>query len=154
MELIENLKKKIEPILQEPNILLYELRWLNGSDKVLQVSIMYPDGTMDLDTCATISEKISELLDEDDSIQDAYTLEVCSPGAEREIIDHSQIAHLTDPYVFVRLAHSINKKNEFTGEITCLEDGSYQLVYREKAVKKTIQFMDEEITYIRMAVRI
>jgi len=76
---------------------------------------MKPDGTMDLDTCADISEKLSEILDANDPISEEYTLEVCSPGAEREIKDLSELT--AGQYIFVRLKEPFKSQLEFTGEI-------------------------------------
>lgn len=43
------------------------------------------DGGVGLTECELISEKLSEKLDQLDPIQDAYFLEVSSPGAERPL---------------------------------------------------------------------
>ena len=64
---------------------------------------MRKDGSMDIDTCAAMSEKISEKLDEVDMIASEYFLEVCSPGAERELKDETQIRDALDEYVYVKL---------------------------------------------------
>jgi len=48
---------------------------------------MFEDGTMDLDTCTLIASEISPLLDESPLKDMKYFLEVCSPGAERELKD-------------------------------------------------------------------
>lgn len=47
--------------------------------------------------------KISEKLDEVDMIASEYFLEVCSPGAERELKDETQIRDALDEYVYVKL---------------------------------------------------
>ena len=61
MEKLDKLKDLFRPVLDECGVSLYELSW-NGKEKTLQLSIIRPDGTMDLDTCCDVSEKISELL--------------------------------------------------------------------------------------------
>ena len=43
------------------------------------------EGGIDIDDCGRISEYLSEQLDENDPIPDAYFLEVSSPGAERPL---------------------------------------------------------------------
>ena len=81
MDRTERLKEMFLPVLQQMDIRLYDLVYRNsGRERILEVSIMKQDGSMDLDTCAAVSEKLSEVLDREDPISEEYTLEVCSPG--------------------------------------------------------------------------
>ena len=83
MEQLENIKTLILPVLDSLGIQLYDLKWVNEKkSRLLQIAVMRADGSMDIDTCALVSEKISEALDaHDDWISFEYFLEVCSPGA-------------------------------------------------------------------------
>ncbi len=152
MEVSEQLLNKIEPVLEQCEVKLYEIKW-RSNDKTLEIAIMKEDGTMDLDTCAAVSEKISEVLDQDGSVSDAYMLEVCSPGAEREIKDLDELNHLKDPYIYVRLKHPFKKMLELTGAVTSFENGVITLDYRDKAAHRTAEIDAENIDYIRLAVK-
>jgi ribosome maturation factor RimP len=44
-----------------------------------------PDGTMDVDDCATLSRALSDLLDQEDPVEGEYDLEVSSPGIDRPL---------------------------------------------------------------------
>ncbi len=152
MEAIEKIKELIQPILSENKIKLYDVKWTSEkNNKILQISILKEDDTMDLDTCALISEKISVVLDELLTYQ--YMLEVCSPGAEREIKNFDEIKNYVGKYIFVRLNHSIKGKNEFTGEIESVDD-LITINYRDKAVLRKVSFETKEIEFIRFAVKI
>lgn len=153
MERIEYLKQLFQPVFEKHNVKLYEIAFRNvGKDHTLEVAIMKQDGSMDLDTCANVSESLSEVLDEIDPIKEEYTLEVCSPGAEREIKDLDEIH--TGMYVYVRLKHPFKKMLEFTGEILDVDlDGNIVLSYRDKAASRKAEFTKDNIDYIRMAVR-
>ena len=153
MEQITKLKELILPVLSSSGVILYDMKWL-GNEHTLQVAVMREDGSMDLDTCAEVSEKLSAVLDENDLIDSAYTLEVCSPGAEREIRDIKELEHMVNPYIYVRLKHPVKKMLELTGEVQTFEDGMITLSYRDKAAVRTAQFPADEIEYIRLAVRI
>lgn len=52
---------------------------------ILKVYVTAPDGGPDLDTVAQVSEEISRGLDLKDPIPGAYTLEVSTPGLERNL---------------------------------------------------------------------
>lgn len=155
MDRTEHLRELFLPVLEEMEVRLYDLVYrTNGREHTLEVSIMKKDGSMDLDTCAAVSEKLSEVLDKEDPIAEEYTLEVCSPGAEREIKDLDELDGMKGEYVYVRLKHPFKKMLEFTGEILSVEDGLITLEYRDKAARRKAEFTKEDIDYIRLAVRI
>ncbi len=153
MEQTDKLKELILPVLESCGVMLYDLKWL-GNERTLQVAVMNEDGSMDLDTCAAVSEKLSDALDTTDLIDNAYTLEVCSPGAEREIRDIQELEHMDKPYVFIRLKHPFKKMTEITGEVQSFVNNVITMTYREKAAVRTAELSAEEIDYIRLAVRI
>lgn len=51
----------------------------------LQIMAERPDGTMEIDDCASLSETFSALLDVEDPIEKEYALEVSSPGIDRPL---------------------------------------------------------------------
>lgn len=149
---IEKLKELLAPILNEDDVELYDIVWISN-EKTLQVSIMHHDGTMDLDTCAKESEKIGDFLDSNDLFSDEYTLEVCSPGAEREIKNLDELDSMENAYVYVQLKESVKEHTEFTGEILSVKDNIITLSYRDKAATRKVEFSKENIAFIRMAVK-
>ncbi len=153
MKDIERLKAIFMPILTEMDVQLYDLAWVqNGKERTLQVSIMRPDGSMDLDTCASVSERLSQKLDEADEEEGAYTLEVCSPGAERTIYDLAELKTL--PYVHVHLKQPIDGSPAFTGQVVAYEEHNVTLSYRDKAATRQVHFTAADIDWIRHAVKI
>ena len=49
METIKRLKELCLPVLEECNVILYDIKWQgNGKERTLEVSIMHEDGSMDL----------------------------------------------------------------------------------------------------------
>ena len=61
MEQLETLKDLILPVLDSLDIQLYDLKWVNDKKaRILQIAVMRADGSMDIDTCALVSEKISD----------------------------------------------------------------------------------------------
>ena len=151
MDGLSKIKELIKPLLAQEDIELYDVSWQQeGKNRILQVAIMRKDGSMDIDTCATMSEKISEKLDEVDMIASEYFLEVCSPGAERELKDETQIQDALDEYVYVKL------KNPKAGmdAVKGYENGDITMEYMDKAVKKKITIDGDNIALIRLSVKI
>ncbi len=154
MEQIDRLKEMLQPVLESCDVKLYEMKWTGtGKNRTLEVAITKNDGTMDLDTCALVSEKISEVLDNDTSLSDAYTLEVCSPGAEREIKDLNELKQMNEPYVYVKFKNPVNQLNEATGTIVSYSGDLFELSYRVKQATKKMEFTASDIAFIRLAVK-
>lgn len=154
MEKVEKLKDLFKPVFENGDVRLFDLKWISGKENILEVSIIKKDGSMDLDTCADVSEKLSTILDESDFMNDEYTLEVCSPGAEREIKDVNEFDSLVGEYVYVRLKEPFKKSLEFTGEVLSVIDGEITLDYRDKAAHRKAIFKKENIDFARLAVKI
>lgn len=94
--LIEELAK---PIVDELNLELVDIEFVKeGRNWFLRVYVDTPEGGIDIDQCAQVSERLSLLLDEKDPITQNYYLEVSSPGAERPLkkilIFKKQLANL------------------------------------------------------------
>ena len=155
MDQIQKLKELITPLVAEDGIELYDVAWhTEGSMRILQVSIMHKDGSMDIDTCAAQSEKISTMLDEMDMIASEYFLEVCSPGAERELKDETQIRDALDEYVYVKLKNPKAGMDAVKGYLRAYENGDITMEYMDKAVKKKITIDGDNIALIRLSVKI
>ncbi|MBP3398530.1 MAG: ribosome maturation factor RimP [Erysipelotrichaceae bacterium] len=155
MDQIEKIVECISPVLEESNVALYEVKWTNqGKNKVLQIAIMHEDGTMDLETCATVSEKISEVLDAKDMISFEYFLEICSPGAERKLRSHDEIVSSTGKHVYVRFKKAVKSMNDVTGDLEKVEGNELTIAYRDKAAVRRVTFDENNIDLIRLAVKL
>ena len=64
---------------------LVRVRVMGGNTKTLQIMAERPDGGIEVDECAEISTAVSATLDVEDPLEDAYTLEVSSPGIDRPL---------------------------------------------------------------------
>jgi ribosome maturation factor RimP len=64
---------------------LVRVRLMGGQTPTLQIMAERPDGGIEVDDCAEISTAVSAVLDVEDPITDAYTLEVSSPGIDRPL---------------------------------------------------------------------
>lgn len=78
----------IEPSLESMGYDLVRVQISGGaSDMCLQIMAERQDRIeMNVEDCASISRNISTILDVEDPIRDAYTLEVSSPGMDRPLV--------------------------------------------------------------------
>ena len=75
----------ITPTVEDMGYEIVRVRLMTGKESTLQIMAQKPDGTIEVDDCAQISTAVSALLDVEDPILDAYTLEVSSPGIDRPL---------------------------------------------------------------------
>ena len=81
----KKLLKLIEPIIIDMGFELVRLRLISSKEITLQIMAARPSGFINVDECADLSTAISALLDVEDPIIDAYSLEVSSPGIDRPL---------------------------------------------------------------------
>ena len=73
------------PIAEENGVEIYDVEYVKeGSDWYLRAYIDKPGG-VDINDCELVSRTLSDRLDEEDFIEDAYILEVSSPGLGRTL---------------------------------------------------------------------
>ena len=75
----------ITPVIEDMGFELVRVRLMGGNTKTLQIMAERPNGGIEVDDCAEISTAVSATLDVEDPIEDAYTLEVSSPGIDRPL---------------------------------------------------------------------
>ncbi len=81
----KKLLELINPIITDMGFELVRLRLISGKEITLQIMAARPHGFINVDECAELSTAISALLDVEDPIIDAYSLEVSSPGIDRPL---------------------------------------------------------------------
>ena len=109
-EMIEQL---VAPIAAELNLELVDVEFVKeGRDYFLRVYVDTPAGGIDIDQCVQVSEKLSEILDEDDPIEQNYYLEVSSPGAERPLKKESDFEKAVGKFIHVKTYEPIKDMKE------------------------------------------
>ena len=73
----------LTPIAEANGVEIYDVEYVKeGADWYLRAYIDKPDG-VNIQDCENVSRALSDALDKDDFIEDAYILEVSSPGLGR-----------------------------------------------------------------------
>lgn len=155
MNQIAQLKERINEIIHKDGLILYDVEWVQeGKMKILRVSIMKKDGTMDIDVCAEESAKISEMLDTEDLIPNEYYLEVCSPGAERELRSEAEIEKAIHEFIYIKFKEPKEGMDEIKGYLIEIQETGYLIEYMDKAVKRKKVIDKDNIALIRLSVKI
>ena len=75
-----------------------------------------------VDHCADVSRHVSDILDVEELITGAYTLEVSSPGMDRILFKESQFTDSVGEQVDVRLNFPFEGRRKFIGMLAGVQD--------------------------------
>ncbi len=115
---MERIARLIEPSLQDMGYNLVRVQLTGGRRAVLQVMAeRSDDGAMDVDDCAALSRTISALLDVEDPIAGAYTLEVSSPGIDRPLVKPDDFDRFAGLEAKLELAAPLDGRKRFRGRL-------------------------------------
>ena len=79
------------------------------------------DNGITVDDCSNVSHQISGILDVEDPISVAYTLEVSSPGLDRPLIKREHFEKYLGKEIKVRLGWVVKERRNFLGTLTKLD---------------------------------
>jgi len=96
------IKQLLEPSLSHMGYSIFSLEQSGGGGRTLRIAIDKPDGLISLDDCERVSRVAAPLLDQAGLIRDSYTLEVSSPGAERQLRNPAEYERFVGRKVNVR----------------------------------------------------
>ncbi|NLJ90692.1 MAG: ribosome maturation factor RimP [Clostridiales bacterium] len=148
----ENYELKTEslvlPILEENKFELVDVEYVKEAGNNYLRIYIDKEGGITINDCELVSRKLSDLLDEDDFIPDAYILEVSSPGLGRPLKKEKDFARSIGKEVDVRLYKQIDKQKEFTGILVSYDHEKIELEIYEDEV---IEIPRSNIALIRLA---
>lgn len=117
----------IAPVVQDLGYELVRVRLMGGKHQTLQVMADRPEGHIEVDDCAAISTAISATLDVEDPLEDAYTLEVSSPGIDRPLTRFKDFDVWEGYDVRIETTEAIDGRRRFRGVLAGI-DGDEILV--------------------------
>lgn len=142
---LKELKSMIEAKIKNLDYDLYDIEFVKERrNNILRVYIDNKNG-IDIEDCVKASEVISLLLDETDPIQEDYSLEVSSPGAERKLRNREEVKKSIGRYVHIQ-----TYEQSFEGELIGFEGDILSIKLRNKI--QDINYLD--ITLIRLAIKL
>lgn len=139
----------VQPLVDQNNFELVDVEYVKeGSLYFLRVYID-KEGGITVDDCEVVSRALSDLLDENDFIPDAYILEVSSPGLGRQLKKDKDFKRSIGEDVEIKLYKSINKQKEFEGTLTAFDEETITIAF-EDGEQMVINRSD--IAMIRLAI--
>ena len=130
-----------EPLAEELGYVLWDVEYVKvGADMYLRITIDSEEG-ITIEDCEKMHRAIDPVLDEADPIEEAYYLEVSSPGIERELKNEMHLSACEGWDVEVKLYAPVNGTKLFRGVLCECPEG-----------KVVIKVGEEEISFDASAV--
>jgi ribosome maturation factor RimP len=120
---------------------------LNSEDEIEGGGETLKESGIGIDDCERVSREVSALLDVEDPIPTAYTLEVSSPGEDRVLRTRAHFDRFAGSRVFVELKVPREGRKRYTGKLTSVNDAGVELEVDRQPV--SVRF--DEIEKARLA---
>jgi ribosome maturation factor RimP len=117
----------IEPVLEDMGFRLVRVAMSKRDGGTIQIMADKAGGAIVVEDCATISRRLSPLLDAHDPIDGRYYLEVSSPGIDRILVRPSDFEDWAGFEAKVELKELIDGRKRFRGVLEGYENGEMLL---------------------------
>jgi len=128
----------VGPVIEDLGFELVRVRLMSGKESTLQIMAQKPDGTIEVDDCAIISTAVSAVLDVEDPIVDAYTLEVSSPGIDRPLTRLKDFEQWSGYVAKIETTELIDGRRRFKGTLAGTEGDEVLITLDDDADQPTI----------------
>lgn len=136
------------PIAEECGVEIYDVEYVKeGSDFYLRAYIE-KEGGVTIEDCEKVSRAVSDIMDEEDFIEDAYILEVSSPGLGRTLKKDKHLSRSLGEEVEIKTYKPLDKRKEFSGILKGFDAESITI---EPEGEEEIIFKRSDIALIRLA---
>ncbi len=126
MEAVEAL---IAPSLTELGYEVVRVKLMGTARPTLQIMAERLDEVaMTVEDCAAISRTVSAILDVEDPISGAYTLEVSSPGLDRPLVRPNDFERFAGLEAKIELRESLNGRRRYRGVLAGCADAVVTIV--------------------------
>ena len=141
----------LKPIAEANHVEIYDVEYVKeGSDWYLRCYIDKEEG-VNIGDCENVSRALSDELDRTDFIEDAYILEVSSPGLGRTLKKDKHLEKSLQKEVDIKTYKPIEGSREFTGVLKSFDENTVTLESARAEGAKDVVFNRKDIAVIKLA---
>lgn len=123
------------PLITDLDLELVEVQYRREAHGwVLRIFIDSEKGVK-LDDCSAVSRQVGAHLDVEDIIEEAYTLEVSSPGVERPLVKNEDYERFKGRKARVKLIDPLNEQRVFIGTLKGLDGEAVVLQLDDETIR-------------------
>lgn len=144
--LVEGLAR---PAVEEQGCSLWDVEYVKEAGSWYLRLYIDKEGGVSIDDCEAVSRAVDPLLDEADPIQDAYTFEVSSAGADRALKRPEHFAACLGAEVDVKFYRAIDGRKSCTGILEAYSEEGLTL----SAPEGSLQLAREDVASVRLHIK-
>ena len=145
----QRFEKLLMPIIEENHFDLVDVEYVKEAGNWYLRAYIDKEGGFTVDDCEFVSRKVSDLLDAEDFIEDAYILEISSPGLGRALKKEKEFVRSIGKDVDVKLYKAVNKQKDFTGALKSFDENKITLEFEDGSL---MDFDRKDIANIRLSI--
>ena len=124
----ERVLELAEPIAEDLGLRIVRVRVMAGKRRTVQIMAeRVSDGLMGIENCEALSRELSAAMEVADLIEEAYVLEVSSPGIDRPLTSFRDFEHYEGYLVRIELDRLVEGRKRFRGVLAGVEDGKVDI---------------------------
>ena len=123
----------LTPIVESKGFELVDVEFVKEAGTWFLRAYIDKPGGITIDDCEVISRALSDRMDEEDFIEEAYILEVSSPGLGRPLKKYKDLERSLGESVDVKLFRAMDRQKEFTGILKAWDKDTVTLEFEEEA---------------------
>jgi ribosome maturation factor RimP len=130
-DVAQQVRQVAERVAESYGLDIFDVQYRReASGMVLRVQIdrpgagATPEDSVSVDDCASVSRDLSAVLDVEDVVPNAYTLEVSSPGLDRPLRQAADYVRFAGRRAKIVMREQIDGQGYFKGRLAGVEDGA------------------------------
>lgn len=136
------------PIMEEHQFELVDVEYVKEGGTWYLRAYIDKEGGITVDDCEIVSRRMSDLLDEQDFIEESYIFEVSSPGLGRPLKKEKDYVRSMGKELEIRTYRAINKEKEFYGILKAYDESTVTIEMEDQT---EMTFAKTDIALIRLA---
>ena len=133
--LLKRLSDLIEPVVEDFGLELVDLQFRREAPGWVLRLIIDSEKGVSIDDCANVSRDVGHLLEVEDPIEQAYNLEVSSPGLDRPLKKEKDFVRCKGKKAKVVVREPIAGQNAFVGVIEGVQAGNIILATEQGTIE-------------------
>ena len=134
------------PIAEENHVEIYDVEYVK---EYLRCYIDKEEG-VSINDCEAVSRALSDRLDEADFVEEAYILEVSSPGLGRQLKKDKHLAKSLGEKVDIKTYNPVNGVKEFTGILKAFDENTITIEMDSAGETQKAALNRKEIAAIKL----
>ncbi|MBU0730358.1 MAG: ribosome maturation factor RimP [Proteobacteria bacterium] len=148
-EIITAIEKFVQPIVADLGLELVEVQYRREPSGIVLRIIIYKAEGVSIDDCAGVSRQVAHILEVEDLIDQAYNLEVTSPGLDRPLVKEKDFIRSKGKEVKVITSEPVDGDNVHVGIIENFENSVLSLQTGKGLVKIDFDLISKAKLVIR-----